>query len=277
MGSSPLTRGKLRERIFHVIKPGLIPAHAGKTRTASRAECHSEAHPRSRGENPYAASQEQDPKGSSPLTRGKLVAGSGPIRAYGLIPAHAGKTPPWIRRARASRAHPRSRGENDRPSIQRAMREGSSPLTRGKPVGLRNRVSRCGLIPAHAGKTSSASAASKASRAHPRSRGENSTSDEKPARGMAHPRSRGENTEEDSLAGLIQGSSPLTRGKQALVRRAGGCGRLIPAHAGKTIASVPRSTAPGAHPRSRGENCPVLRGPSPCKGSSPLTRGKRYG
>ena len=50
-------------------------------------------------------------------------------------------------------AHPRSRGENDRPSIQRAMREGSSPLTRGKPLRNLAFALDSGLIPAHAGKT----------------------------------------------------------------------------------------------------------------------------
>ena len=50
-------------------------------------------------------------------------------------------------------AHPRSRGENDRPSIQRAMREGSSPLTRGKRGHGGQDEATGRLIPAHAGKT----------------------------------------------------------------------------------------------------------------------------
>ena len=50
-GSSPLTRGKrlLRSRISP--RPGLIPAHAGKTRGTGESRPGAGAHPRSRGEN----------------------------------------------------------------------------------------------------------------------------------------------------------------------------------------------------------------------------------
>ena len=51
--------------------------------------------------------------------------------------------------------------------------------------------------------------------------------------------------------------------------------RLIPAHAGKTRAATWSSQGPWAHPRSRGENLPVLRPSMTVDGSSPLTRGKR--
>ena len=50
-GSSPLTRGK-RDRLPDLRrKPGLIPAHAGKTRRPCGKTRGSRAHPRSRGEN----------------------------------------------------------------------------------------------------------------------------------------------------------------------------------------------------------------------------------
>ena len=57
------------------------------------------------------------------------------------------------RKAEGRPAHPRSRGENAMSQGQITAEEGSSPLTRGKPVlnvcaMLINR-----LIPAHAGKT----------------------------------------------------------------------------------------------------------------------------
>ena len=52
---------------------GLIPAWAGKTRTATQSQPSIPAHPRVGGENPYAASNDQDPKGSSPRGRGKLL------------------------------------------------------------------------------------------------------------------------------------------------------------------------------------------------------------
>ena len=70
------------------------------------------------------------------------------------------------------------------------------------------------------------------------------------------------------------GSSPLTRGKHAVDRRALVEEGLIPAHAGKTAPTLkPGSTSP-AHPRSRGENISEHANNDPAHGSSPLTRGK---
>ena len=69
-------------------------------------------------------------------------------------------------------AHPRSRGEHREAAKKLSPSEGSSPLTRGalgfEVVGCTAR----GLIPAHAGSTSSAAIPAGAGRAHPRSRGE---------------------------------------------------------------------------------------------------------
>ena len=150
---------------------------------------------------------------------------------------------------------------------------GSSPLTRGKRIRLASTRSHFRLIPAHAGKTSAILCGALARAAHPRSRGENVMSPDK--------------------EGVTVGSSPLTRGKPDALPHAGGCERLIPAHAGKT---GPQADRPDrrlipahagktkndnhvrrphpAHPRSRGENtgCPQTTHGSP--GSSPLTRGK---
>ena len=92
-------------------------------------------------------------RGSSPLTRGKLWAADHSITSAGLIPAHAGKTH-GRRAARAGpRAHPRSRGENLQRLVIISMQAGSSPLTRGKHMGVERRGPGRGLIPAHAGKT----------------------------------------------------------------------------------------------------------------------------
>ena len=91
-GSSPLTRGKRDVGGVRAGGGGLIPAHAGKTHAAIEWVAQSEAHPRSRGENVQVTGAALDPKGSSPLTRGKrfvALVGGGVV---GLIPAHAGKT-----------------------------------------------------------------------------------------------------------------------------------------------------------------------------------------
>ena len=71
-GSSPLTRGKPVDDCFHGGGRGLIPAHAGKTRSSAPTTRSSRAHPRSRGENLHTLESGVIHRGSSPLTRGKL-------------------------------------------------------------------------------------------------------------------------------------------------------------------------------------------------------------
>ena len=72
-GSSPLTRGKHDVSIEALLQSGLIPAHAGKTRTGLLPPPAGPAHPRSRGENDLSAVTDEHLLGSSPLTRGKLL------------------------------------------------------------------------------------------------------------------------------------------------------------------------------------------------------------
>ena len=95
-GSSPLTRGKLAQLADLVAWEGLIPAHAGKTVNARRAACARRAHPRSRGENAEYKALDALDEGSSPLTRGKREPLGWLVDVVGLIPAHAGKTPPIL-------------------------------------------------------------------------------------------------------------------------------------------------------------------------------------
>ena len=132
VGSSPLTRGKLRPRRGFSPRGRLIPAHAGKTQHRRPRHDEAQAHPRSRGENERLVLIAPSEAGSSPLTRGKLRVRDGESRPSGLIPAHAGKT--WNRARALSRpwAHPRSRGENIDGQRETAEEWGSSPLTRGK-------------------------------------------------------------------------------------------------------------------------------------------------
>ena len=220
-GSSPLTRGKPVRGGARQPRAGLIPAHAGKTRDAARQSPPPAAHPRSRGENVLAIKRAAFHRGSSPLTRGKRTGGRAACPLRGLIPAHAGKTTACPAARPAGRAHPRSRGENSISGLIVDRATGSSPLTRGKHCARFRAPPVLGLIPAHAGKTSTRSLRSPISR--------------------AHPRSRGENYEAHALAIQTGGSSPLTRGK---LRISPGTSRplgLIPAHAGKTTSRQPRS------------------------------------
>ena len=152
--------------------------------------------------------------GSSPLTRGKHLVTAPEESWKRLIPAHAGKTPPAKRAGAASRAHPRSRGENADRQRETATAWGSSPLTRGKPDLSEVGGPLTRLIPAHAGKTMNGVSSISATTAHPRSRGENEIG--------------------GGLGAHQFGSSPLTRGKRGVRCRCGRSLGLIPAHAGKT-------------------------------------------
>ena len=254
------------------------------------------AHPRSRGENWFADAAKGVADGSSPLTRGKLEGERHRVFEVRLIPAHAGKTARSGHARSGAWAHPRSRGENAAGVPACDFAAGSSPLTRGKHALSIARLDAAGLIPAHAGKTSS-----------PRPR---------ILAGPAHPRSRGENAHAVLAAPMIDGSSPLTRGKRdrggggrhrhgLIPAHAGKTGRhsipivralgsspltrgkrtptqiqrlrpwLIPAHAGKTVGTNHGGPGTTAHPRSRGENTPRPRTALHRAGSSPLTRGKQ--
>ena len=172
--------------------------------------------------------------GSSPLTRGKRSSMMLHAPKSGLIPAHAGKTTNTRSTRARPRAHPRSRGENIQGFINGIKGMGSSPLTRGKRACRGWRATLRRLIPAHAGKT-----------------GAYWPSETRP---WAHPRSRGENPLADERARVLGGSSPLTRGKQAIERECVENCRLIPAHAGKTGTLRKGCANDTAHPRSRGEN-----------------------
>ena len=172
-GSSPLTRGKPPPLRPGRAERGLIPAHAGKTRARRRGQTRWEAHPRSRGENNLMNVAVSSISGSSPLTRGKLLPCLHLQYTPGLIPAHAGKTAGGLCPRVGHWAHPRSRGENRARWWGVRIGQGSSPLTRGKPVTHGGDGAPERLIPAHAGKTHRANTITSARRAHPRSRGEN--------------------------------------------------------------------------------------------------------
>ena len=256
-GSSPLTQGKPMPFIGNSHPKGIIPAHAGKTRRKPVQHDRHRDHPRSRGENVWRLGCGAVGAGSSPLTRGKHAPVWSAHAGHGLIPARAWKTGPTPTRAKPSKAHPRSRGENFQSWVVSLPAPGSSPLTRGKRGGCNQAAVFVGLIPTHAGKTLRGRSPYQCPAAHPRSRGEN------PTLLITTPH--------------VQGSSPLTRGKH----RGGGLDLrddgLIPTHAGKTPRSRRYGTSRWAHPHSRGENRKSLLPTASQYGSSPLTRGKRAG
>ena len=253
-GSSPLTRGKRFRRGRRPVMPRLIPAHAGKIQRMPLLRVLVWAHPRSRGENLASYGATITAMGSSPLTRGKLLRVVEAHRGGRFIPAHAGKTPCRARRGLGLRAHPRSRGENNKSQIGSHTPLGSSPPARGKCTLSGAACAPGRFIPARAGKTGGARCRSCARWAHPRSRGENVDGER-------------ETVEE-------WGSSPLTRGKLRAQDRAAHHLGLIPARAGKTLQGCACFGVRRAHPRAGGENIAAAERARHDVGSSPRGRGK---
>ena len=76
-GSSPHTRGARRWRFGRIRISGIIPAYAGSTQRWRLRRIRSQDHPRIRGEHRRPRRVRRDISGSSPHTRGALVADAG--------------------------------------------------------------------------------------------------------------------------------------------------------------------------------------------------------
>ena len=172
-GSSPRGRGKHGRAVESVGERRLIPAWAGKTRTARRRPRPGRAHPRVGGENDASQVTQTTGPGSSPRGRGKPNEMVCEPQPFGLIPAWAGKTWRNTRRCGTYWAHPRVGGENASKARGFLGAAGSSPRGRGKRGKGRGEVRVGRLIPAWAGKTLDARAWRWPAAAHPRVGGEN--------------------------------------------------------------------------------------------------------
>ena len=155
-----------------------------------------------------------------------------------IIPAHAGQT--WICRPGSLPApdHPRACGANLHFFGHNAIRAGSSPRMRGKPEKIIFPLVESRIIPAHAGQTSARARATSSDSDHPRACGANVAL----ARGHLHG----------------HGSSPRMRGKRFRLARLLVQLRIIPAHAGQTMAFWSLLTSTPDHPRACGANLIVL-------------------
>ena len=157
--------------------------------------------------------------GSPPHMRGKLRTSPLIWSTTGITPAHAGKTFCLSSVCRPSWDHPRACGENDHAKRMLICKMGSPPRMRGKRSDQEELVVVGGITPAHAGKTTPRRADARGGRDHPRACGENTASSR---------RSSG-----------YGGSPPRMRGKlHPVAIPHDGCG-ITPAHAGKTLPSLP--------------------------------------
>ena len=153
------------------------------------------------------------------------------------------------------RDHPRIRGEHSLPAHADPRSAGSSPHTRGALDDVYSVFSVGRIIPAYAGST------------RVETEGGQGMSD--------HPRIRGEHAGIVEAFLPVEGSSPHTRGAPEWRRLvAERCG-IIPAYAGSTPPSSPRTRSTRDHPRIRGEHRPAPHSALSPLGSSPHTRGAR--
>ena len=92
MGSSPRMRGSLVALRVLRVEVGIIPAHAGLTRTVLSSGPSTGDHPRACGAHQFFPRTRESVQGSSPRMRGSQFVCSFLFCFYGIIPAHAGLT-----------------------------------------------------------------------------------------------------------------------------------------------------------------------------------------
>ena len=149
----------------------------------------------------------------SPLTRGTRIFGFQSCLNIRFIPAYA--------------------GNSLRASSERSSFCGSSPLTRGTPYPRSFPIIAGRFIPAYAGNSGLRPAFLKSP--------------------TVHPRLRGELVYLNVMAGVPNGSSPLTRGTHDLSDAIAIFGRFIPAYAGNSLTLSRRAIRPlGSSPLTRG-------------------------
>ena len=128
-------RGKRNKLTVLRTALGITPAHAGKTFSGQSRKKQGWDHPRACGENNSAILHALCIRGSPPRMRGKPKCIKKPMKASGITPAHAGKTPDRFEETRESWDHPRACGENTCPESPISFSPGSPPRMRGKHFG----------------------------------------------------------------------------------------------------------------------------------------------
>ena len=152
-GSSPHTRGARFAAERARLDGGIIPAYAGSTTRRQRRSASPRDHPRIRGEHAASGLWLTTFSGSSPHTRGALEEVARVARVAGIIPAYAGSTAHGMPTITRARDHPRIRGEHSAQPSSSLSSAGSSPHTRGAPLGILRQGGLPGTIPAYAGST----------------------------------------------------------------------------------------------------------------------------
>ena len=150
-GSSPHTRGTLSGVALLRLQFRFIPAYAGNAPGKHLCSPRYPVHPRIRGERPNTRRGSRYRRGSSPHTRGTLLACLAGRPVVRFIPAYAGNAPAYPLTVEDGAVHPRIRGERDQLLVCRRGANGSSPHTRGTLVYAPPATRTLRFIPAYAG------------------------------------------------------------------------------------------------------------------------------
>ena len=152
-GSPPLTWGKLYSIVLITNYHRITPTYVGKTTFIIVQIRPMLDHPHLRGEN--RAKNEKIPQdlGSPPLTWGKRYAIRFATSIVRITPTYVGKTSCIACFSCCWEDHPHLRGENDEESAKEELKEGSPPLTWGKPPTRSPPYASRGITPTYVGKT----------------------------------------------------------------------------------------------------------------------------
>ena len=212
-------------------------------------------HPRACGANCWLIQSHTALNGSSPRMRGKRSHRPGCRSCRRIIPAHAGQTHDLVFLAGMCADHPRACGANDDNTAWGNTTYGSSPRMRGKPDLFDVSVDWLRIIPAHAGQTCTVRQSDTAT--------------------VDHPRACGTNSLQHLTILRSDGSSPRMRDKPVGEPFPCVAVRIIPAHAGQTLAFASPLVRVTDHPRACGANFGRHGLVDGVHGSSPRMRGKR--
>ena len=273
-GSIPACTGKPRRCCGAAMSRWVYPRMYGEPATAVTPGFSLEVYPRMYGETPASPPDTAHISGLSPHVRGNQRR---PHRRHGhagSIPACTGKPSqaPSIRGGSA--VYPRMYGETGAGAVTGAVMPGLSPHVRGNPADAGTGAEQAGSIPACTGKPCSASRPPGTPGVYPRMYGETSNAliEGRTVEGLS-PHVRG-NRRMRGTGTSDAGSIPACTGKPG--PQAGGSLRawVYPRMYGETtVASLPRSFAPGLSPHVRGN--PVFKGAGPWEWRSiPACTGK---
>ena len=208
-------RGKVPKAARQLVRSGITPAYAGKSRTGSGPVPGPKDHPRVCGEKLPVRRAAAGRAGSPPRMRGKELPFFGKERGAGITPAYAGKRPHIPSTDTVHRDHPRVCGEKHFVKIALACKMGSPPRMRGKGEQGERLKTATGITPAYAGKSTGDTGQRTGRWDHPRVCGEKSAlSTTRPEAWGSPPRMRGKVVSSQVYSSRI-GITPAYAGKRA--------------------------------------------------------------